>query len=82
MLSTQDFDFNPNTKTLTADCSDLPGQELSLSKSFPVKSHHTGRVMWFQFSKNIRDAEGDLVASEFKPVKGAGVDIRMVVWND
>ena len=52
----------------------------SCDVGFTVVSHRTGTEKLFVFSREIKDAEGEVIASVYESVDGSDIDIH--VMND
>lgn len=82
MLNTSEFNFDKKTRTLSAEASELSSMP-ALGASFPVKSEHTNRVMYFKYSKTLYDASNeDMTGWEFVPEINVINVNKMIIWND
>jgi len=77
------FSWDPKTRKLTAEISDLTHRfSGDVIADFKVRSHHTGRVEQFQFSHQIHNSENELMYIELKPVN-PDCNVRSVIlFND
>lgn len=86
MISTKDFDFEPASRTLSAEASTILGRhpEENLGTYVTIKSEHTGKVIKFRFQHAIKDEEGDIVSWLYKPAQGedANPNLKVVIYND
>lgn len=77
-LRTSDFDFNPASKIMSQDISNLriKGGINSILKVASVRSGHTNT---FKLSDTIKDIGGDVMYWCFK---SDDVDVRIRIYND
>lgn len=80
-LSTKDLTWSARTRSLVAEASDLSIRAADpIPTTFEVKSHVTGKVVTFKYSRCEKDREGDLICWRFLPVE---VDVcELVIYND
>ena len=91
-ISSQLFTWDPNTQTFAGEASCL---EHELERQgwrrldyrggqwgFRMRSHRTGRILWFQRMTEHRDAEGELVSVEYRANLAPGRWLELQVFND
>lgn len=78
----EDFNFNPKSKELTADASDLPFDNRWFSRVLPMRKD--GKQLFFKFSGRVLQGTGaDEITTEwhFRPNKECGIE-KVVIYND
>ena len=91
-ISSQLFTWDPKTQTFAGEASCL---EHELERQgwrrldyrggqwgFHMRSHRSGRLLWFQRHQEHRDPEGELTLVEFQGHLAPGQVIRLLVFND
>ena len=95
-ISLRQFTWNPETRTLSAEASDLEGrifQNLyndACDVGFSVRSHHTGKVERFYLedvetdhqAAELRNEAPEILAWHFKPLDRKSRVKEIVVFND
>lgn len=76
--------------TLVADVSDLdrdcvqpirhPTEDLGMGVL--VRSHHTGKVVWFRCTEAHRDREGETTHWTFEPLEELDKVKKLIIFND
>lgn len=91
-ISSQLFSWDASSDTFTGEASELEG-ELERQGwrrldyrggqwGFHMRSHRTGRILWFQRGLEHRDPEGELVHVEFRAHLTPGRQLVLRVFND
>ena len=76
----QMFNWHRDTRTLTAELSDLKDWlNDRVSSEVTVESHHTGRVLKFDGTSAFRDGEGETLFWEYR---NYNEDLTVKIWND
>lgn len=91
-ISSLMFTWNGETDTFSGEASTL---EAELERQgwrrldyrggqwgFHMRSHRTGRHLWFQRHQEHRDSEGELTHVEFQAHLAPGRMLRLLVFND
>jgi hypothetical protein len=91
-ISSRLFTWNPETGCFSGEASEL---EHELARQgwtrldyragqwgFHMRSHRTGRSLWFQRRAEERDREGELTAVVFHANLGPGQPLILRVFND
>ena len=91
-ISSKMFSWNPESLSFAGEASELEhemgrqGQRRLDYRDgqwgFHMRSHRTGRLLWFQRKEEHRDAEGELTHVEFRAHLGAGRQLTLMVFND
>ena len=92
-ISSKMFSWNPESLSFAGEASEL---EHEMGRQgwrrldyrggqwgFHMRSHRTGRLLWFQRKEEHRDAEGELTHVEFRAdIWNAGRQLKLMVFND
>lgn len=91
MLTTNDFTYNSEQKTLSAEASTLRGRHLAIASSFHkegssifVKSSNTGKVVEFEYVGPEWDqSHEDILGWHYAPpIELSDKVVRLVIFND
>lgn len=90
IISSRQFHWHAESSSFTAEASELEHEMERLGHrrlrpcqgrhGFIMRSHRTGKLVWFEREREIRDGEGDLVSVEFTCPSHQG--IKLTVFND
>jgi len=76
------FDYDTETKTFTADWSELSYSGHRFNTMLTIKNERTGGEVTFDIVTVDRDREGDWTAMRFKSTSKEHPDLKLVVFND
>jgi hypothetical protein len=81
MITTAQFIYNAETRTMVGEASELAGAEASYLE---IMSTHTGRLIRFELAGVVRDGGGDVVGWRYQPLPyGAPCNVsQLVIFND
>lgn len=85
-ISTERFHFHRDEMMFSAEMSDLTGEQVRRvwdgSVRLTLVSHKTGRSVVFALAREVKDREGELLFSEFKPLREQRVAVTVRLYND
>jgi hypothetical protein len=91
-ISSRLFTWDSRSDTFSGEASELEGELARQGWTrldyrggqwgFHMRSHRTGRLLWFQRAGEHRDAEGDLLHVEFRAHLAPGRQLTLQVFND
>lgn len=73
------FTYNPTSRVMSADISDLYDYLKNLNTTISVQSARTGRIEPFVLRETVKDREGDI---EFWVYDSKNVNVRIRIYND
>jgi hypothetical protein len=82
VIDSNKFSYNSKTRTFAAEDSDLDVTKWDIRNGeigFWMKSHKTGRTVWFSRGMEQRDADGDLIARKYINNE---LNLECVIFND
>lgn len=78
-LSTELFEYNPDSKHFAAFDSELPGVP---GNAFILKSQWTGKGLVFVLRESVKDVEGDTQLWRYTPEDLTYSALSLTVYND